>query len=180
MPKVNQAITRNKKIFTRKGTVHPNLFWKIISIGGKYSRERSRRIMPGRGCTNNRFNIPMVTIIVPIIQLTITDILLSIFIIYDPANGVPKRPTASSIQISRSASNITPQMISLFLVLLTFLITSSHSNPVPSNKTPPTIKSAGDQFTSFVNCIAINGINNNMATVPTMPKSRLFCVSIVF
>ena len=95
-----------------------------------------------------------------------------------PANGVPKIPTASSAQIRKKAIRIIAQIISRLFRLFTFLNTNSHIRPVPSNSRPIMIKSNGDQFTSFVNCIVINGISKRNAAASTIPIRRLFCVSI--
>jgi hypothetical protein len=62
---------------------------------------------------------------------------------------------------------------------LTFLSTSSHARPVPSSRTPATIKSIGVQFTSPVNRIAKNGINNRANTISTMQVSLWFGVIIM-
>jgi hypothetical protein len=87
-------------------------------------------------------------------------------------------PTASSTQIRNSATRIAPIKRNRCWNFLTFLITSSHMRPVPSNSTPMITKSLESHFTSFVNCIAVNGISNKSATVNTMPISLLFCVII--
>ena len=102
------------------------------------------------------------------------------FTVYDPANGVPKRPTASSIQMRRSATRIAAQRMILWLVSFTFLITTSQIRLVPNNRTPVTTKSARFQFTSFVNCIDINGISSKKTTMRTMPISLLFSLIIIF
>ena len=98
--------------------------------------------------------------------------------VYDPANGVPKMPTASSAQIRRNIIRIAPISAIRYPVLFTLLKINSHMSPVPSSKIPITIKSSGDHFTSSVNCIAINGTDNKSATVSTMPITLLFLVSI--
>lgn len=56
-------------------------------------------------------------------------------------------------------------MIDLFNELLTFLKTSSDSKPVDNNKKAITAKSPKLQFTSFENCIAMNGMNNNVEII---------------
>jgi hypothetical protein len=83
--------------------------------------------------------------------------------IYEPAKGDPNIPTASSAQIRKNASKITIQRIILFAVVLTFRKTSSQIKLVPERRIPITTKSNRVQFTSSVNCIAINGISNKKA-----------------
>jgi hypothetical protein len=88
-------------------------------------------------------------------------------------------PTASSAQMRRNIARIATQMPIRRLVLLTFLRTSSHNKPVPSIRTPAITKSDRVQFTSAVNCIAINGMSNRNATVNAMIRSRLFFIIII-
>lgn len=85
-------------------------------------------------------------------------------------------PTASSIQIRRSASRIAPQINRRYSNFFTNLNTSSQTRPVPNRSTPAMMKSLIDQFTSSVNCMATNGINSRIATVDKMAKSRMFGV----
>jgi hypothetical protein len=101
-------------------------------------------------------------------------------IVYCPAKGVPKRPTASSTQMRKSAIRIAPQIAILWFFFFTFLITSSPIRPVLSSRMPATTKSNRVQFTSSVNSIAINGMSNRSTIVNTMPISLLFCVIIIF
>lgn len=68
---------------------------------------------------------------------------------------------------------ITAQRMILCLVLATFRHTNSHKNPVPRSKTPIATKSEIVQATSFVNCIAINGMSSRIATVVKMKMSLL-------
>ncbi len=89
-------------------------------------------------------------------------------------------PTASSNQIRRNAARITTMIAIRYPVLFTFLIINSHRRPVPSSRTPATTKSESFQFTSSVNCIAINGMSNRNITVSTMPISLLFFIMINF
>ena len=98
--------------------------------------------------------------------------------IYCPLNGVPKIPTASSAQIRSRSTRRAKQIAIRYLILFIFLIASSHIRPVPSNRAPAIIKSNKDQFTSSVNCIAINGISNIITDVSTMIISLLFCIII--
>lgn len=124
--------------------------------------------------------MPIAQTVIPNTQLIIY-VLISffmVFTVYDPANGVPKMPTASSTQMRRSTAKITAQMAIRCSILVTFLITNSHRRPVPRSRTPATTKSARVQFTSFVNCIAINGMSNRSATVSTIPISLLFFIVI--
>ncbi len=109
----------------------------------------------------------------------IKSIFIFYFLSYDPAKGVPKMPTASSAQTRKSANRISPQMATRYSIFFTFLNTSSHRRPLPSSSPPITTKSDRDQFTSFVNCIDINGINNRSTTVSTMPINLLFCIIII-
>lgn len=99
---------------------------------------------------------------------------------YEPVNAVPNIPTASSAQTSKKASKITPQIRTLCLTRCTFLITSSQSKPVPNNRTPMIIKSLASQFTSVVNCIAMNGMSNRIAATVRMMISLLFFTGFRF
>jgi len=101
-----------------------------------------------------------------------------VFSIYCPLSGVPKIPTASSAQMRRRATRRATQIAIRYLILFIFLIASSHIRPVPSSRAPATIKSNRVQFTSSVNCIAINGMSNRIAEVSTMMISLLFCIII--
>lgn len=94
--------------------------------------------------------------------------------VYDPASGVPKIPTANSTQMSRRTAKITAQRTIRWLGFCTFLMTSSHSKPDPSNRIPATIKSIKVQLTPVLNCIATNGISNRNATVNKIPINLLF------
>ena len=98
--------------------------------------------------------------------------------VYCPLSGDPKMPIASSAQMRRSIIRRTTQMAIRSLVFFIFRITSSHIKPVPSSKTAAAIKSNSVQFTSSVNCIAINGMSNRTATADTMMISLLFCIII--
>ena len=98
--------------------------------------------------------------------------------IYCLLSGIPKMPTASSIQMKRRTARRATQIAIRYLILPIFLITSSHNRPVPSSRIPATTKSNRVQFTSFVNCIAINGISNRSATVTITPISLLFFIII--
>ncbi len=103
--------------------------------------------------------------------------LLSTF--YCPLRGVPKMPTASSAQIRKRATRRAVQTAIRYLILVIFLITNSHIRPVPSSSAPAIIKSNRVQFTSFVNCIVINGMSNRTADMSTMMISLLlFCIII--
>jgi len=53
----------------------------------------------------------------------------------------------------------------LFLEVLNFLSVIPINKPVMVSITPIIIKSKKDQFTSLVNCIAINGIKSNSPTI---------------
>ena len=55
--------------------------------------------------------------------------------------------------------------ISLFLEFFTFLSIIPINRPVIVSIPPIIIKSKKDQFTSLVNCIAINGIKSNSPTI---------------
>ncbi len=102
------------------------------------------------------------------------------FFVYDPANGEPKMPTASSAQMRKSATRIPAMQKNRCSNFFTFLITSSLTRPAPSSRIPMTTKSNRVQFTSSVNCIAINGMSNIKATVSKMPVNLLFCVIMMF
>jgi len=100
------------------------------------------------------------------------------FTLYCPLSGVPKMPTASSAQTSSRTIRRDTQTAIRYLILVILLITNSHIRPVPSNITPATTKSNRVQFTSSVNCIAINGMSNRIAEVSTIKISLLFCIII--
>ncbi len=53
----------------------------------------------------------------------------------------------------------------LKLRFFAFRKVSSNNNPVPKSINPAMAKSVSSQFTSFVNCIAMNGISNNIDAV---------------
>ena len=74
-------------------------------------------------------------------------------------------PTASSAQSMKSKSKIIPEISIRCLVLFTFRNTNSISKLVPKSNIPAITKSITDQLTSFVNCIAINGISNSNNTI---------------
>jgi hypothetical protein len=94
-----------------------------------------------------------------------------------PLIGDPKMPTASSAQMSRRSNRSAAQMAKRYLVLQTFLNTNSHKRPVTSNSAPAMTKSNRVQFTSAVNCIAINGASNRIAVVTAMMTRLLFCIN---
>lgn len=102
----------------------------------------------------------------------------SFFLTYEPAKGVPNMPTASSAQIRKNINRTTPQTIILFLILFTFLNTSSHKRPDPNSRIPIITKSKSFQFTSDVNCIAKNGMVSRIVAAVKIIVNRLF--SIVF
>lgn len=89
-------------------------------------------------------------------------------------------PTASSAQTRRKATRRATEKAIRYLIFFIFLITRSKIRPVPSSRTPATTKSNGVQFTSSVNCIAINGMSNRNATVSRMNLSLLFFIIINF
>ena len=98
---------------------------------------------------------------------------------HDPANGVPKIPTASSIQMRTYTNTSAKHKIFLFDLLVTFLRTSSQIRPVPNNRIPMIRKSNPDHFTSFVNCMAINGINNRISAIDKMTINLLFFITVI-
>jgi hypothetical protein len=100
------------------------------------------------------------------------------FTIYCPLSCVPKMPTASSDQMRKRTTRKATQIAIRYLILFTFLITSSHIRPVPSKRTPATTKSNPVQFTSSVNCIASNGMSNRITEVSPIMISLLFCIII--
>lgn len=65
-------------------------------------------------------------------------------------------------------------MRALYKILFTFLITSSHSKPVPKIRTPIIRKSFAFQSTSVVTCIATNGMSKSTAATIRMMNSLLF------
>ena len=87
-------------------------------------------------------------------------------------------PTASSAQMKSRTARITIKAAIRYLGLFIFLIASSHSTPVPSNKTPAMTKSNSVHFTSSVNCIAINGISKSIAVMELIIKILLFFIII--
>ena len=99
-----------------------------------------------------------------------------LFSIQCPLNDVPKMPTASSAQISNRPTSRATHKIIRQMFLFIFLKASSHNRPVESNRVPATTKSNRVQFTSFVSCIAIAGINNRIAESIIIIISFLFCI----
>ena len=97
---------------------------------------------------------------------------------YCPPNGVQKIQNANSVQMRMRTVKKAKQIAIRYLVTLTFLMTNSHIRPVPINKAPATTKSETFQFTSFVNCIAINEINNRIIVVKIISISLLFFMII--
>lgn len=97
---------------------------------------------------------------------------------YDPANIVPKIPTANSIQIKINTIIIETQTITLFRVIFNFLNVYSQINAVQSSKIPATAKSKIVQLTSFVNCIAIKGISNIIKIEIKIIISLFFCIIV--
>lgn len=87
-------------------------------------------------------------------------------------------PTASSAQIIRKIIRIKTTIMILYFILFTFLNTSSIIRPEAISKTPAIKKSKRFQFTSFVNCIANNGISKSIAIVSMRIISLLFCIII--
>ena len=85
---------------------------------------------------------------------------LFLMFFYDPANGVPKRPTASSAQIKRN--NITIPTATATQYLPFFLITQSTARPVLKMRIPIITKSLMVQG-HFAN----NGISNK----PIVPSA---------
>lgn len=88
-------------------------------------------------------------------------------------------PTASSAQIKNNDRNIITAIIMRCLIFIVFLKQNSITNAVASNNIPATTKSKKLQFTSLVNCIAINGISNKQHTIENMIKSVLGLGSIL-
>jgi len=84
--------------------------------------------------------------------------------VQSPANGVPKRPTASSAHSRNNINTIVMVSISLYPEFLTLLNITPPKRPVIVSIAPMIIKSNNDQLTSLVNCIAINGIKSNSPT----------------
>ncbi len=113
-----------------------------------------------------------------LLYVVASSVLFFQFTVYCPLNGVPKIPTASSAQMRRRTNRRATQIAMRYLILFIFLIASLHIRPVPSSRDPATTKSNRVQFTSSVNCIAINGISNRIADVSTMMISLLFCIII--
>lgn len=74
-------------------------------------------------------------------------------------------PTASSAQSKNNKSKIIPEISRRCLVLFTFRSTNSMTKLVPKSNIPAIIKSINDQLTSFVNCMATNGISNSINTM---------------
>ncbi len=83
-------------------------------------------------------------------------------------------PTASSTQITRKTIRIATQAAIRYFILVIFRMARSHMKPVLSNRAPTTTKSDRVQFTSFVNCIAMSGMNNRITTATTIMIRLLF------
>jgi hypothetical protein len=99
---------------------------------------------------------------------------------YEPANGVPNIPTASSAQMRKNTNKTAPQIKILLSMLLTILNTSSHNKPVPNSRTPIIAKSVMFQSTSVVNCMAMYGIDNSIAAVVKISINLLFFIVFLF
>ena len=89
-------------------------------------------------------------------------------------------PTASSAHMRRRIARRATQTAIRYLIFFTFLITISHIRPVPSNSAPATTKSERFQFTSSVNCMAINGMSNIIIEEKTIIRSLLPFIIIKF
>ncbi len=74
-------------------------------------------------------------------------------------------PTASSAQSKNNKNKIIPEISRRCLVLFTFRNTNSMTKLVPKSNIPAITKSINDQLTSFVNCIATNGISDSSNTM---------------
>jgi hypothetical protein len=99
--------------------------------------------------------------------------LLYIEQLYEPAKGVPRRPTASSAHMIKNASKTAPQMAILYFMFFTFLKTNSHARPVTVNKILIITKSPADQSNP-----ATSGISNSNATAAKMMNNLLFFIII--
>jgi hypothetical protein len=99
-------------------------------------------------------------------------------VVYCPLNGEPKIPTANSAQMSKSNAKRATQSAMRSRRGCTFLITHSNTQAVTSNSTPAIIKSNHDQFTSCVNCIAMNGTSNKITMESNRKRSRLYCIIV--
>lgn len=87
-------------------------------------------------------------------------------------------PTASSAQMRKNVIRRTAHRAIRCSVFLTFLNIRSAVRPVPNKRKPITRKSAGDQLTSAVNCIAIKGISKISPAASKMMARRLVYVII--
>lgn len=105
---------------------------------------------------------------------------IPLYLIYEPAKGVPNMPTANSAQMRKNINNTIPQMSSRHLVLFTFFKTISHNSTIPNNNAAILMKSVMFQFTSCVNCIAINGIVNNRPAIANRNINLLFFITQFF
>ena len=97
-----------------------------------------------------------------------------------PARGVPKIPTANSIQTKTSTTKTAIAATILYLVCLIFLARKSIKSPVANNNAPAITKSEVLQFTSSVNCIAMMGVNSRMAIVIKMANCDLLIIIMGF
>lgn len=105
---------------------------------------------------------------------------MCVLINYDPANGVPIIPKASSAQIKRNTRKRIKLKIVLCFIVFTFLKINSKHNPVIKRRIPAATKSKIVHLTSAVNCIAINGINNIIIAESNIKNKLLFCRRVWF
>lgn len=86
-------------------------------------------------------------------------------------------PTASSAQTKKRISRIIKVKANFSCVDFIFLVTISMQTPVINSSEPIIIKSVTSQFTSLVNCIATNGIDNSPIRIPKIMNN--LCVTFV-
>lgn len=65
------------------------------------------------------------------------------------------------------------------MIFFTLLRISSHNIPVTDSRIPIMTKSAMDQSTSWVNCMATSGISNKIAIPEKIRMTLLFFISCI-
>lgn len=95
-----------------------------------------------------------------------------------PAKGLPKIPTANSPHTSTKSSRMISKKMNLDFLLFTNLKTSSNALATRNKSIKAITKSDKVQLTSFVNCMAIKGINRKIGIARIMLKNRLFFIIV--
>ncbi len=96
-----------------------------------------------------------------------------------PANGLPKIPTANSIQTNTRITKVIPIRINFLFVVLNLSKMILMIKAVGKRINPATTKSNKDQLTSLENCIASIGIHNKTNGIENITMLLWFLVIII-